>query len=287
MKTQIALFALTFSLASAAIAASPTPGLPTGNYAGQRALVVVADPTAYGGDGIAANIHPTTVRYDATSQSYVLYDYEGGPGTTFASNEKVAAQSSAAYTFYRDTQTGQTLKLLNQSTTNPLITLTYVTYGKWVQPATAPIRLIDNYVVFGRITPSASVPRTGSASYKAILDGTYGNSGGTYRLSGNATFVANFGTSLMGLTVTPIATNLANGSQLTFGTLTGSGYIYFDTSSFNATSRTRLADGSKTLFSAYGNFYGPKATEIGGVFKLSRTLGTKSLGEGAGAFVGK
>jgi len=286
MRTQISLFVFTSCIASAAMAASPTPGLSTGNYAGQRALVVVADPTKYGGDGVAANTHPITVRYDSVSQSYVLYDYEGAPGTTFSPGEKVTAQSSAAYTFYRDAQTGETLKLLNQSAANPVIALTYVTYGKWVQPATAPIRLVDNYVVFGKITPAAGMPRTGSASYKAILDGTYGTSAGVYHLSGNATFVANFGTSLMGLTVTPIATNLANGSQLTFGTLTGSGYIYLDTSSFNATSRTRLADGSKTLFSSYGNFYGPKATEIGGVFKLTRTLGTTSLGEGAGAFVG-
>ena len=94
MKTRIGLFALASGIASAAGAASPTPALPTGNYAGQRALVVVADPTSYGGDGVAANIHPTTVRYDAASQSYVLYDYEGAPGTTFAPSEKVASHSS-------------------------------------------------------------------------------------------------------------------------------------------------------------------------------------------------
>jgi hypothetical protein len=278
---------LGLTVTTAAAAASPTPNLKTGNYAGQRVIVVVGDKTAYGGDGVAANKHPTTISYNATSQTYTLYDYDGGPGTTFSPGEIVASSSSAAYTFYRDTSTGSTLKLLNDSASNPVIALNYVTYGKWIIPQSAPIHFADDYVVFGQLTPPSAVPRSGSASYKAILDGTYQSGVNTYRLSGNATFTASFGTGIMGLSVTPIGTNTVNGTQLTFGTLTGSGYITYDSSSFGATSRTRAADGTKTLFSATGNFYGPSAQEIGGVFTLSQTLGTQQIGEGGGAFVGK
>jgi hypothetical protein len=277
---------LGLSGATAAAAASPTPNLKTGNYAGQRVIVVVGDKTAYGGDGVAANKHPTTVTYNASTQTYTLYDYDGGPGYSYGPSKIVASQSSAAYTFYRDPSTGSTLKLLNDSASNPVIALSYVTYGKWVVPQSAPIHFADNYVVFGQITPASAVPRTGSASYKAILDGTYQSGANTYRLSGNAAFSASFGTGIMGLSVTPVAT-AANGARLNFGTLTGSGFITADSSSFGATSRTRAADGTKTLFSATGNFYGPAAQEIGGVFTLSQTLGTRQIGEGGGAFVGK
>jgi len=277
---------LGLGVASAAGAASPTPALKTGSYAGQRVIVVVGDKTAYGGDGVAANKHPTTISYNASTQTYTLYDYDGGPGYSYSPAKIVASQSSAAYTFYRDPSTGSTLKLLNDSASNPVIALSYVTYGKWVVPQNPPIHFADNYLVFGQITPASAVPRTGSASYKAILDGTYQSGATTYRLSGNAAFSASFGTGIMGLSVTPVAT-AANGTKLNFGTLTGSGYITADSSSFGATSRTRAADGTKTLFSSTGNFYGPAAQEIGGVFTLSQTLGTKQIGEGGGAFVGK
>lgn len=290
MNARVSFFLATvvgLGIASAANAASPTPALKTGSYAGQRVIVVVGDKTAYGGDGVAANKHPTTISYNASTQTYTLYDYDGGPGYSYSPAKIVASQSSAAYTFYRDPSTGSTLKLLNDSASNPAIALYYVTYGKWVVPQSAPIHFADNYVVFGQITPPSAVPRTGSASYTAILDGTYQSGANTYRLSGNAAFSASFGTGIMGLSVTPVATNTVNGSKLNFGTLTGSGFITADTSSFGATSRTRAADGTKTLFSATGNFYGPAAQEIGGVFTLSQTLGTTQIGEGGGAFVGK
>jgi len=289
MKSCASFFLITglaIGLASAASAASPTPALKTGNYAGQRVIVVVGDKTAYGGDGVSAAKHPTTISYNASTQTYTLYDYDGGPGYSYSPSKIVASQSTAAYTFYRDASTGSTLKLLNDSPTNPVIALNYVTYGKWVVPQSAPIHFADNYVVFGQISLASAVPRTGSANYRAILDGTYQKGATTYCLAGNATFAANFGTGIMGLTVAPIGTS-STGTRITFGTLTGSGYISYDSSSFGATSRTRAADGTKTLFSSTGNFYGPAAQEIGGVFTLSQTLGTTQLGEGGGAFVGK
>jgi len=97
---------LGLGVASAAGAASPTPALKTGSYAGQRVIVVVGDKTAYGGDGVAANKHPTTISYNASTQTYTLYDYDGGPGYSYSPAKIVASQSSAAYTFYRDPSTG-------------------------------------------------------------------------------------------------------------------------------------------------------------------------------------
>ena len=275
-------FAGTF-IPATALASSPTPNLKTGDYGGFWSMIVLRDPTQYS-QPFVNSLHPTTVHYDAASQSYVLSD--GSVNYTFSPGEIVTAQTNATYTTYRDTSSRSTLRLLNDSASNPLIALTYVTYGKWVVPPASPIKLDHNYVVFGSVTPASAVPRTGSASYHAIIDGTYVNSKATYTLSGSASFVANFGSGTMGLTATPVGKS-ASGATISFGTLTGGGFIDFSDASFNAISRVRNADGSKTLFSADGYFFGPKATEIGGAFTLTQTLGSTTLGAGAGAFVGK
>jgi hypothetical protein len=275
--------------AASAVTPNPTPNLKTGDYQAKWGILTVGNPTVYGRNNVSANIYPTTVHYDAASGTYVVND--GQKNISFSRTEYLAAKSTTAYTYYRDTTTGATLKLLNQSATNPVIALTYVTYGKWTPVPQGSIVLNDNYVVFGSITPASAVPRSGSASYNFILDGTWQQtgspSGKTYSLAGNGRLIADFTNATMGLTVTPVATNLSNGSKIQFGTLTGSGFIYADTSSWNATSRSRAADGTKTLFSASGNFFGPQAQEIGGAFTLKQTLGTAEIGAGAGALVGK
>ena len=272
-----------------AVTPNPTPTLKTGDYQAKWGIVTVGDPTAYGRNNVSANVYSTTVHYDAASGTYVVND--GQQNISFSRSEYVAAKSSAAYTSYRDTATGATLKLLNQSAANPLIALTYVTYGKWSPVPQRPVVLSDNYVVFGSMTPASAVPRSGSANYKFIVDGTWQQTGTpsakTYSLSGSGMLTANFASATTGLTVTPVATNTSNGSQIQFGTLTGGGFIDGSSSGWNATSRMRAADGTKTLFSAAGNFFGPQAQEIGGAFSLTRTLGTAEIGAGAGALVGK
>ena len=292
IRVQVLLLSAGLGLTAApafAVTPNPTPNLKTGDYQAKWGIVTVGNPTVYGRNNVSANIYPMTVHYDAASGTYTVND--GQQNINFSRGEYVAGQSSAAYTFYRDAATGGTLKLLNQGPTNPVIALTYVTYGKWTTVPQSPVVLNDNYVVFGSVTPASAVPRTGSANYSFILDGTYqlagSPSGKTYNLSGNGQLTANFASATTGLVITPVATNTTNGSQIQFGTLTGAGFIDASTSSWNATSRVRGADASKTLFSANGNFFGPQAQEIGGAFTLTKTLGTQEIGAGAGAIVGK
>src|SRR4051794_17695909 len=199
MNPRVRLFsaslALTFAAAPAlAVTPNPTPNLKTGDYQAQWGALTVGNPTVYGRNNVSAHVYPTTVHYDATSGTYVFND--GQQNISFSRTEYVAAKSNTAYTYYRDTATGATLKLLNQSATNPVIALTYVTYGKWTPVPQAPVVLNDNYVVFGAITPASAVPRSGSAGYNFILDGTWQltgtPSGKTYALSGNGRLVADF-----------------------------------------------------------------------------------------------
>jgi hypothetical protein len=290
-RARLISLALGITAASPALAVvpNPTPNLRTGDYRAQWGLLAVGNPSTYSHINVSAAIHPTTVHYDAVSGTYVFND--GSSNIGFSRSEYVSSKSTAAYTYYRDTSTGATLKLLNQSAANPVIALTYVTYAKWTPVPQSPIILNDNYVVFGAITPASAVPRSGSAAYNFILDGTYQVNGAgsakTYSLGGSGRLTADFANASMGLTFTPVATNIANGSKIQFGTLTGGGFINAGESSWNATSRSRAADGTKTLFSSNGNFFGPQATEIGGAFTLTQTLGTQTVGAGAGALVGK
>ena len=266
--------------AALATTPNPTPKLVTGDYQASWGLLSVGDPSVYSKNNIAVGLHPTVVHYDAASRSYIFSD--GATQIGFSGGEVVASKSTAAFTFYRDSATGATLRLLNDSATNPMIALTYVTYAKWTPVPQSPIVLNDNYVVFGSITPSANMPRTGSASYNGILDGTYQNKSGTYNLGGNAKFVANFGAGSLSMTVTPVGTRRSDGAQLAFGQLSGAGTIDFANASFIA---SHPYDGA-TRFSTTGYFYGPQANEIGGAFTISSTLGGSS-GAGAGALVGK
>ena len=268
------------SASAGAQPASPTPSLMTGNYIAPWSLLAVEDPSLYSRNNVAAGLHATTIHYDAVSQSYVLSD--GASDFTFSANERVSSQSTAAYSFYRDSSTGATLRLLNDSPSNPLIALTYVTYGRWGSTPVSPLVLNDNYVVFGAITPAASFPRTGSATYRAIVDGTYQNRSGTYGLSGSASFLANFGTGILSFNIAPVATSVVNSSQIQFGQLSGQGYIDSSHSSFAANTRY---DGV-TRFVSSGYFFGPQVNEIGGAFTISSTLGG-SAGAGAGTYVGK
>jgi hypothetical protein len=277
----LGLFAtIGFDTAALASTPSPTPKLGTGDYQASWGLVAVGDPSVYSKNNIAVGLHPTTVHYDAASGTYIFTD--GSAQMGFSRKEIVASSSTPAYTFYRDSASGATLRLLNQSAANPRIALTYVTYARWTPVPQSPIILNDNYVVFGSVTPSANMPRTGSASYNAILDGTYQNKSGTYDLGGSASFVANFGAGSLNMTLTAVGTRRTDGSQLQFGQLSGAGKIDIATSSFFA---SHPYDGA-TRFSTSGSFYGPQANEIGGAFTISSTLGG-SNGAGAGALVGK
>ena len=204
-------------IASTANAASPTPALKTGNYAGQRVIVVVGDKTAYGGDGVAANKHPTTISYNATSQTYTLYDYDGGPGTSFSPGEIVASQSSAAYTFYRDASDGLDLEAAQRQRVQPGDRAQLCDLWQMDRPAEPPIHFADDYVVFGQISPASAVPRYGIGVIQSNPRRHLSKRREQLPVERQRRLSASFGTGIMGPSVTPVATNTANGTKLSSG----------------------------------------------------------------------
>ena len=118
---------------------------------------------------------------------------------------------------------------------------------------------------FGNLTPAASVPATGSATYSGTTMGMGGGPGenSLYALQGNAKIVANFSaqsvvTNLTNLTIQNIYTNATGSLPDLTGTSTISGNAY-----------SGPIAGTGLTGSVKGNFFGPAAQETAGVWQAS------------------
>ena len=240
--------------------------------------------TAAGASGYGNFARATsTVVYDPIRDTYTVRD-TGSLTTksTFGPANINAGASNSTFTVYKKISgsTTETFRRLNQSASNPLIVLSYVDYGQWRRSTTSgsTTSVNDTYLVWGQRTPGASVPRTGSASYNTVLDGTFVNRNGAYAVSGTGTFGANFGAGTISYSSTATGTREGGGAGINFGTMTGAGSIAFNSAGFNGTGTT---NGNGYAMDVNGNFYGPAVDEIGGVFRI-RGGG----GSGTGAIVG-
>ncbi len=221
------------------------------------------------------------VVYDSATGTYTLRD-TGNPALTSTFGPANITGSDAAFTYYSKSSGSnvETFRLLNLGAGNPSIALTYVQYGQWRRSSTSGgvTSTNDTYVVFGTKTPASALPHTGSAVYSTVLDGTYVNRNGVYEVDGAGSLTANFGAGTIGYSATLTGTREGGGTNIAFGTLTGAGTISFGSSGFKGTGTT---NGSGYKLDVNGNFYGPTAQEIGGIFRL-----TGNGGNGTGAIVG-
>jgi hypothetical protein len=226
----------------------------------------------------------TSVRYDAATQSYIVRDTGSVTATsTFAPANIVGAESNATYTVYRKSSGGttQTLRLLKPGAGNPLITLTYASYGHWrkTTPGGAwngDTAQSDTYFVYGIKTTAAQMPHVGGAHYNTVLDGTFANKTALYTLSGTGSIDTDWATGGLTFSATPVGTP-ASGPVINFGAINGSGSINFNSASFGATG----SNGTYNM-NMSGYFFGPTAQEVGAVFRLSG-----NGGNGTGAIVGE
>lgn len=223
----------------------------------------------------------SSVVYDPGTDTYTLRDTSSLTiNSTFGPGDIDAGASTAAFTVYDKSSgsTVETFRKLNNSATNPLIVLSYVTYGQWRRSTTSgsTTSANDTYVVWGSKT--AATPTTGTGTYSTILDGTFVNKVGVYAVTGTGNFTANFGTGTISYDATATGAREGGGTGITFGTMTGTGSIAYRSAAFTGTG---VYNGSGYVLDVNGNFYGPSAEEIGGTFRL-RGNG----GNGTGAMVG-
>jgi hypothetical protein len=106
---------------------------------------------------------------------------------------------------------------------------------------------------------------SGTATYSTIVDGTFVNKTGSYAVSGTGTFGADFTAGTITYSTTASATPETSGTAFSFGTMTGTGSIASASSSFKGTG---AVNGSGYAMDVAGNFYGPAADEIGGLFHI-------------------
>lgn len=271
---------LTTAALAALFAGTSAIAAPTNQQGWQGTITYqnsASGPAYYGNNARIS----TKVVYDPVAGTYTLKD-TANPALTSTFGPANITGSDAAFTYYSKSSGSnvETFRLLNKSGANPLIVLTYVQYGQWRRSSTSGgvTSTNDTYVVFGSKTPGSALPLTGSANYVTYLDGTFVNKNGVYAVAGNGTFTANFGSGTIGYSATLTGTPEAGGSNIAFGTLTGTGSIAFRGANFKGTGAT---NGSGYRLNVNGSFYGPAYEEIGGVFQL-----TGNGGNGTGAIVG-
>jgi hypothetical protein len=142
-------------------------------------------------------------------------------------------------------------------------TLSSSAYGLWTSTMKGPNTA--GAVAFGNLTPSASVPTSGNATFTGFTVGVGGssNSNAAYVVQGNAQIKANFSTgavttNLTNLTVDPIPIAPMSTLPDLSGTSTISGNAY-----------SGPLSGGNLTGTINGNFYGPAAQETAGVWQAS------------------
>jgi len=217
------------------------------------------------------------VVYDSAAGTYVVRD-TGSLSTTATFGPSNLVSSSGNFSTY-GTATNS-FRRLNVSPSNTLIALTYVDYGQWRRTSTSggTTSVNDTYLVWGSRTPNANIPRTGSASYSTIVDGTFVNKTGAYSVAGTGSLAANWASATINYAVSATGTKEVGSGSIDFGSMTGAGSINFGSGVFNGRG---VADAEGYKMDVTGNFFGPSADEVGGLFRI-----TGHGGNGQGAIVG-
>jgi hypothetical protein len=207
----------------------------------------------------------STVVYDPVANTYTIRDT--GSLTT-KSTFGPTGTTSGNFTIYTKSPT-ETFRVLNQSA----VSLTYVDFGEWKRSSTASgtTSVNDTYLVWGTKTARGDLPLSGSATYSTIYDGNFVDRNGEHALDGTGGVTANFGAGTLSYTAN------INGVPVGALAFAGNGTINSRQVGFTTINTTN----GYTL-SQYGNFYGPQAAEVGGLFHLS---GGRN-GNGQGAFAG-
>jgi hypothetical protein len=219
------------------------------------------------------------VTYDVSSDSFQLHVAHTSVNLdeTFLPADKDAAQSDGSLTVY-ERASGERMYVMLKAA-EPVLNLSYVTFGNWIDITGANNDFATGYVVFGIPTLTDAMPSTGGGSYAGQTAGTMIDGSGTvYTVSGFGTLTANFSAGTVNGDFNKMgALNVLTKTVVPWRDFTTTGTI-----SGNAFSGPAATKDGKLTGGHAGGFFGPAANEIGGVWTLT------GAGETAtGAFVGK
>lgn len=202
------------------------------------------------------------------SQSGFTYQAIGNsfdPTGTFQASDRVATESNATWSVYRNQTQGSPseLRLLQTGAGNPVIALTYTSIGMWmdrVQLVGSTYQL-DRFFAIGTPTNIGLRPTTGTATYDGAIFGyAYDHGGGQYlryAVDGTFSLAANFGTNTMTGTATAAYVN-ASGVRTAFSPW-----------DMGATINQNYFVGNLATGSMQGSFYGPNYNEMAGTFSMN------------------
>jgi hypothetical protein len=232
-----------------------------------------------------------SLAYDAATGGYTVKDASGASATFLPSSISPTLSDTKVTTFVQASGNSEDqLVLFNPGAMNPLMPLSYVSYGAWQHSTDngATVDFSQQFFVYG-IRQAANQPSTGSASYTTVVDGIWSNPDGLYTLAGDSTFTANFTDMTVATTLNLDGTNVSasGGGTKSLGRFAGTGTIAALGGGFSGTLMHQGTDANGNVLngSFAGAFFGPQGQEVGYTFSLRDATG--SGGTAAGAVVGK
>jgi transferrin binding protein len=125
----------------------------------------------------------------------------------------------------------------------------------------------------GTRTLGSDIPTTGTATYNGAMLGVAVEGGSQYSVSANASALANFGARNVSMqTTNSMRTDLATGAAGAAPGYNMTGTLTYPAATNSLSGTLTTADGKTGA--ATGNFYGPRAAELGVTFNLGAPSGT-------------
>lgn len=156
----------------------------------------------------------------------------------------------------------------------------YQSFGVWETPGGAG--LLFNTMSLGAPTAGAAIPGNGTANFTGKVIGSYLNADGLgHTVLANLAVTADWGAQSLALTTLGTRTSPDGGSFTNNDNLNLSGTLNY-TAGTNGFSGTLTSTSGLTGSSA-GQFYGPAAQELGGVFSLKAVNGVETYSGAYGA----
>jgi hypothetical protein len=171
--------------------------------------------------------------------------------------------------------------------TPPTPAWNYQSFGYWLVITSGTTR-IAGAISFGSPTALVSIPAGGTATYNGLSQGTYIDQAGvTWTQSASMQSTANFNLGTRSVTFSTFGTQISNTASGTISApeLNLTGNLAISGGQFTGVvTAPGVAGGASPMSGgAVGQFYGPNALEIGGVYSL-KGLGTQTM---LGGFGGK
>ncbi|WP_164546019.1 transferrin-binding protein-like solute binding protein [Sphingobium yanoikuyae] len=251
---------------------------------GMQAQYILTSPTnSYMQRITSLTTPPVTMRYSEDSDSLVVNQFAVVSDVALTDAIRDAAASNASFDVYRTTKTETfggvaseypiEIRVLKPGAGNPTIALTYTSFATWSVgpvPSLYQSDVNETVLAYGRKTPDGAMPRSGSASYAAIIQGittvpvSASATQRPYVITGDASLSYDFAAARMSGVMRPVATDRDSGQRYELGAQNFAGSSIVGSSSFSGQFEKEMTIRGigTTNGSINGQFTGPQAQEF-------------------------